>query len=351
MKDRQPYPGKEGMVKLTLTNGQVLEGKLEMADDAYEPGDPLNKATLLKDATAALFGLGTDAVPDDVLAFLGKYNQYWWRRRINTVGWTVKTSEQSVNSVWESHNDADGNIEYSSEIDISDGGVVSLKNPSFASFNRNRYSDLNVVKGKYWTCDTTSLEDAGILYTPSNAPNAKLRSYSDYYAIEMQYGKVTSEYTGSIGEWEYLWSPDRNTYPDSGISESYEYQFLGIPLSNAATAPKIATGSYVGTGKYGPDNPNSLTFEFPPKLLFITQYNSDGNFYGANSIGRNPMDCSILTTSYTAGLGFSDVSSSDGLSGYAKKTEDGKTITWYHSRSANSQANHAQYVYYYFAIG
>lgn len=33
-------------------------------------GDPLNKATLLKDATAALLGLGTDAVPDDAFVAL-----------------------------------------------------------------------------------------------------------------------------------------------------------------------------------------------------------------------------------------------------------------------------------------
>ena len=267
MKDRVPlYPGR---VKLVPVSGQENVYDMTRADQPTQEGDPLNKSTLLKDATAALFGLGADAVPDDVLAFLGKYNQYWWRRRINTVGWTVKTSEQSVNSVWVSYNDADGNIEYSSEIDISDGGVVSLKNPSSASFNKNRYSNLNVVKGKYWTCDTTSLEDAGILYTPSNAPNAKLRSYSDYDTIEMQYGKVTSEYTGSIGEWEYLWSPDRNTYPDSGISESYEYQYLGIPFDNAVTAPKIATGSYVGTGKYGSSNPNSLTFDLSRSLYFF----------------------------------------------------------------------------------
>ena len=32
-----------------------------------QQGTPLNKDTLLKDATAALYGLGADAVPDDVL--------------------------------------------------------------------------------------------------------------------------------------------------------------------------------------------------------------------------------------------------------------------------------------------
>ncbi len=35
-------------------------------------GDPLNKATLLKDDTAALLGLGTDAVPDDAWQKISK---------------------------------------------------------------------------------------------------------------------------------------------------------------------------------------------------------------------------------------------------------------------------------------
>ena len=352
MKDRVPvYPGR---VKLVPVSGQENVYDMTRADQPTQQGDPLNKATLLKDATAALYGLGSDAVPDDVLAFLGKYNQYWWRRRINTVGWTVKTSEQSVNSVWVSYNDADGNIEYSSEIDISDGGVVSLKNPSSASFDKNRYSNLNVVKGKYWLCDTTSLEDAGILYTPSNAPNAKLRSYSDYYAIEMQYGKGTSEYTGSIGEWEYLWSPDRNTYPDSGISESYEYQFLGIPLSNAATAPKIATGSYVGTGKYGSSNPNSLTFPSKPKKVsivgaYINSASSPG--YGQH-YNEAAFYCDVITSEYTsAGYGYLNYGGYQDIGGSDYKSKlVGNTLSWYNTSRAEDQFNESGVKYYYFAI-
>lgn len=343
MNDR--VPTNPGRVLITPENGAAAYyATMTRADNPTQEGTPLNKATLLKDATAALYGLDSEAVPDDVLAFLGKYNQYWWRRRINTVGWTVKTSEQSVNSVWVSYNDAGGNIEYSSEIDISDGGVVSLKNPSSASFNKNRYSDLNVVKGKYWTCDTTSLEDAGILYTPSNAPNAKLRSYSDYDAIEMQYGKVTSEYTGSIGEWEYLRSPDRNTYPDSGISESYEYQFLGIPLSNAVTAPQIATGSYFGTGTYGKSNPNTLTFDFVPKLVIIK--------------GVQP---TVFINPSTDGCTWID--SCKG--GEYHATWNGNTLSWWGGDSdywygggsstsdteADGQLNEARVVYRYLAIG
>ena len=33
---------------------------------------------------------------------------------------------------------------------------------------------------------------------------------------------------------------------------------------------KIQTGSYVGTGTYGVDNPNSLTFDFMPKFVIVT---------------------------------------------------------------------------------
>jgi len=38
------------------------------ADEPIEKGTAINKASLLKDDTAALYGLGADAVPDDVFA-------------------------------------------------------------------------------------------------------------------------------------------------------------------------------------------------------------------------------------------------------------------------------------------
>lgn len=43
-----------------------------------------------------------------------------------------------------------------------------------------------------------------------------------------------------------------------------------LPLSGA----QIETGSYVGTGTAGVNNPNSLTFDFPPSYLVIAQIDS-----------------------------------------------------------------------------
>ena len=73
MQDRTPTPGQEGRVFITPENGSApFYAKVEMADNPTNPGTPLNKDSLLKDATAALFKLGADAVPDDVLSILSK---------------------------------------------------------------------------------------------------------------------------------------------------------------------------------------------------------------------------------------------------------------------------------------
>lgn len=73
MKDRQPTPGKEGRVRIRLDNGTVIEGVLEMADDALENGTPYNKANVLTDQTAIEIGLTPDATPNDAFRQLRHY--------------------------------------------------------------------------------------------------------------------------------------------------------------------------------------------------------------------------------------------------------------------------------------
>lgn len=70
MKDRVPlYPGR---VTLTPVSGQANTFDLVRADQPTQEGTPLNKASLLKDATAALYGKTNAAVPDDILNLLSK---------------------------------------------------------------------------------------------------------------------------------------------------------------------------------------------------------------------------------------------------------------------------------------
>ena len=59
-----------GRVKLVPVAGQENTYDMVRADSPTQDGTPLNKDTLLKDATAALYGLGADAVPDDAFISL-----------------------------------------------------------------------------------------------------------------------------------------------------------------------------------------------------------------------------------------------------------------------------------------
>lgn len=64
MQDRiSRYPGR---VRLTPVVGQQNVYDMVLADEPAQEGTKINKANLLTDATAALFGLGVTAVPNDV---------------------------------------------------------------------------------------------------------------------------------------------------------------------------------------------------------------------------------------------------------------------------------------------
>lgn len=64
------YPTYEAFAQALITGTLPVDiGGINPAGVQQE-GDPLNKATLLKDSTAALYGLGSGAVPDEVLANL-----------------------------------------------------------------------------------------------------------------------------------------------------------------------------------------------------------------------------------------------------------------------------------------
>ena len=72
MQDRVSlYPGR---VKLELVAGQDNTYDLTCADQPAQEGTPLNKASLLSDATAALMGLDAAATPDGAFAALAGKN-------------------------------------------------------------------------------------------------------------------------------------------------------------------------------------------------------------------------------------------------------------------------------------
>lgn len=167
-------------------------------------------------------------------------------------------------------------------------------------------------------------------------------SYPVAQLIGSSYGVVTP--AGSV---EYVHSTNRNAYPDSGTQDGHTYTYLGVPFENAVTAPKIETGSYVGTGTYGSSNPNSLTFSFEPKLVLIpwlTYVNA--NKLTVFSSNKSEVASTLIPFAYTTTWLIND---NGGLA--FKVSEDRKTVYWYYSSNHDYQLNTSEYTYYYIAIG
>lgn len=260
---------------------------------------------------------------------LNRLYRHWWKKRINvTSGQYVESkTNQDTRNLFYNGNPATNvsYIRYSSTITISASGVVSLSNPQTLTFSWDTKNKLSVLSGKYFYSTQTvpavnganagdgRATTANQIYYCISAPTKSGNFGDDAPYTHFVYctsQEVSSVYItdNTIGEWEYMWSEDRGSYPDSGIINGYEHQYLGIPFENARECGKIETGSYVGTGTYGANNPCSLTFDFVPKLVLIIE------------------DYKVVT--------FSEfINSFSYDSGNMKVTFLENTLSWYHDNS------------------
>lgn len=119
-------------------------------------------------------------------------------------------------------------------------------------------------------------------------------------------------------------------------------------LGNVVPSVKIATGSYVGTGTYGEDNPNTLTFPFKPKVVFVC-----GNARAGTSNAEDGA-ITIMSSGVTDYIG-SSVGTRDYMNAIVAWSEN--TVSWYADVSGDNrfypyqQLNAAEYTYYYIALG
>ena len=113
---------------------------------------------------------------------------------------------------------------------------------------------------------------------------------------------------------------------------------IDAALAGAGGA-KIAYGTYIGTGEYGPNHQNSLTFDFEPKL-FIVQYKAGPAFSDFNGIAYVP--AIVLRGTNAAYL-------KQGV--YENFFWEGNTISWFNDNAEIQQHNAHGATYFYIAIG
>jgi len=115
-------------------------------------------------------------------------------------------------------------------------------------------------------------------------------------------------------------------------------QKLDTALKALDSRAKIVTGTYTGTGTFGAGSPTSVTFPFPPKLVFIT----------------SESDQVVLTLRAITGMAeavvYTNFLYSEGRCRNVL-TWSGNTLRWYCTESETFQLNVNNQKYFYFAVG
>lgn len=124
-------------------------------------------------------------------------------------------------------------------------------------------------------------------------------------------------------------------------------------LENLMTS-YVTVVSYVGTGTNSASNPCSLTFDFAPKIIKVLGYGHtvNGKLYqnGVNNYVLDVILCDLFTTEFDENKVISVLASNGSHNIQCKKSEDGKTISWY-GGSDSAGCNESGYTYYFMAIG
>ena len=219
---------------------------------------------------------------------------------------------------------------YSSAIAVNDDGTISLLSSSPIEINGGQSAQNNdamaKIIGKYITLERVGDSnhspdfDAGtVWFIPADATYGNKGSYPN----NINYITKRQPVTG---------------YAVIPAGTTIEY------LGKLGDKARVQVVSYVGTGRSGADNPNSLTFDFIPKLLFINNDFESAYYICLTLFGAKLTDTYKPYAFFDAAgnLRYPD-------SSYARK--NGKNIQWYSLRNAYVQANGSGLKYIAIAIG
>lgn len=278
MQDRVPlYPGR---VTLTPVAGQENTFDMVRADKPTQEGTPLNKESLLKDATASMLGLDAAALPDDALKVLGRLhsglgNEYLWKKQRTTTEFDVKWTE--VNEMTVLTNAVGGsekNILYADEFEVIENGKIKLKNPktlTMPSYSTGTAKDVaEALRGKYtnfWGDDLiTGTSNFFYIYPDSTFKSPRYEGlYASHFKKTIPEESIRTDHVESFG---FLNSPNAENPPAEANGIEY------IPLGQLGGFCRAEHGSYMGDGKAGP---KTLTFSGKPLFVAVMPAETSGN--------------------------------------------------------------------------
>ena len=215
-------------------------------------------------------------------------------------------------------------IKYADSVTVSDDGTVALSNESIFTVGSDGYTQSQIqaaCAGKfiqYYRTSSGSTYPPDSIYPFNSTPSAIVFVPSDVSIVT----KVYDDYD--------CYAIDRYQ-PVTGyaaIPAGTTIEYLG-KLGDKA---RVQVLSYIGTGTYGSSNPNSLTFDFVPKAVFLFS-------------PRTHKKC-FVAYGDTNGYPYND-----SPNGKLNVSWDKKKMSWFQYDSADNQLNLSSYKYRAIAIG
>ena len=324
---------------------------------ASQVADVYSKNETLTTAVKGIFGLSGTAVPNDVFSFLGQFNEHWWELRPENEFVDNHGTKQNVVVQETSSNNTKVAWYYGSSYTFNTvTGEYTIVNPSSTTVQQAYTStQFEPLKGHY-CIQGSSNTGRTMFYFPASAVASQdhpsnytivVNSCDVYVGVYMTYSPI------------YYHSKNKNAY-----SEKDGYTYLGVPFNNLVPATKIELGSYIGTGEFGPDSPNMLTFERVPKLVLLlgmldttSTYSGFVPLFGTGTEYITAIAPNLLTTEYAKHFGFGLETNS---TIWGKRSSDMKSIYWHSggqysdsssaSASGKTQANAKDWTYFYIVI-
>ncbi len=198
---------------------------------------------------------------------------------------------------------------------VTDDGVVSVPTTTTLTiYSGNEETLRNNIKGKFLQKEpnnyvNSDFGDGVVFYVPEDV---KILKFSWDQILIDRYQPVTG-------------------YAAIPAGTTIEY------LGKLGDKARVQVLSYVGTGTYGSSNPNSLTFDFAPKVILIYRPAKNYNDYYHN--------CMFLFNGVNTGITLAYGS------GFNNVTWNNKKVSWYSDGASEKQMSVSGQKYYAAAIG
>lgn len=286
----------------------------------------------------------------------GYYVEYYMNDPVRTIYYTTgNPSEDKISVATPSDMSENGRIK---NCIYCNGYIIMVYKGYFSS----DYTSIAVynIEEETWTTIYDSSNNDSFIDSKSIGNTVLILCRSTSYIVDTETLQVSTFPTMTgvtagdsnicIGEYEnslltLIGANSSSTYGTyvSNYYEIKEYKFKNLLGDFIGNAVKIETGSYIGTGTYGENNPNELTFEFEPKFVIIQQ-SVQSNMYSSYGI------CIAESGSLFRFAGNEENSSTN--YGVVNSKLNGKKFSYYTtSTDASYQFNSNNNRYFYIAMG